>query len=137
MINLTSLPWMLEDPFVNTIQVLIGSSTCGAISTMKFMKDCAFSVFLHSKDKSNSYILMDHFVIRSTRFDRWSICFISMSIWMTMSWTNNKVINLPIYLLILVPPSLSFYITSLVCPRLWRWNRLDFRNYSFLLWWWW
>ncbi|MCI47885.1 hypothetical protein A2U01_0069127, partial [Trifolium medium] len=58
------LPLLLEDPSVNTVQLVHGFVFPGVSSARKSTNTCAFSAFRGSKEMSNLDNSMDHLVIR-------------------------------------------------------------------------
>ncbi|MCI39163.1 hypothetical protein A2U01_0060394, partial [Trifolium medium] len=62
--RLALLPLLLEDPSVNTVQLVHRSTFPGVSFAKKSANTCAFSAFRGSKEMSNSDSSTDHLVIR-------------------------------------------------------------------------
>ncbi|MCH94968.1 hypothetical protein A2U01_0015940, partial [Trifolium medium] len=69
------LPLLLENPSVNTVQLVHGSLLPGVSSARKSVNTCAFSVFRGSNETSNSESSTDHLVICPSKSGRNSTCF--------------------------------------------------------------
>lgn len=69
------LPLLFNDSFVKTVHFVHGSEVVGVNLAKKSAKTRAFRVFLELKQRSNSEISIDYFVIRPSKFGLKMTCF--------------------------------------------------------------